>query len=69
MPPMAQGPPESPPKEAKTKVIEGKLLACSGEKYPLIMKTLSDWPFLRIVRSTRTDQVPFYWASRSQLSK
>jgi hypothetical protein len=32
-------------------------------------KTLSGWSLLRIIRRTRTDQAPFYWASRWLWSK
>jgi hypothetical protein len=32
-------------------------------------KTSSGWPLLRIMRRTREDQAPFFWAPRSLWSK
>jgi hypothetical protein len=49
--------------EAEAKLLKESISLLRGEAV-LGRKMSLDWPILRIVRKTRTDWAPFYWAPR-----
>jgi hypothetical protein len=64
MSPKAQGPPDLLRPEAEAKLLKESISLLRGEPAPG-RKTSLGWPLLRIMRRTRIDQAPFYWAPRS----
>jgi hypothetical protein len=50
--------------EAEDKLVKESIGLLRGELAPG-RKTSLGWPLLRIMRRTRMDQAPFYWAPRS----
>jgi hypothetical protein len=54
----------TPQPEAEARLLKESIGLLKGE-VAAERKTSSDWPLLRIMRRTRTDQAPFYWSPRS----
>jgi hypothetical protein len=67
--PNGPGTPRKPPRpEAEAEFLKESIGLLRREATPG-RKTSSGWPLLRIMRRTRTDRAPFYWAPRSLWSK